>query len=87
MQPCRRHALAFLLAFLDDAEQPQDQNQDQNTAKTDIHDTLLCWFCCCNGERHLVVPVVTAPVETCLGMILPVRKAPDLLDFSRLARN
>ena len=29
-------------ACLNDAEQPQDKNQDQDAAKTDIHDTLLC---------------------------------------------
>jgi hypothetical protein len=33
--------------FLDDAEQPEDEDQDQNAAKTDIHGTLSCyWFCC-----------------------------------------
>ena len=29
-------------AVLNDAEQPQDQDQHQDAAKTDIHDTLLC---------------------------------------------
>ena len=30
-----------LLLVLDDAEQPQDQDQHQDAAKTDIHDSLL----------------------------------------------
>jgi len=45
---------------LDDAEKPKDQDQHQDTAKTDIHDTLLYWFWCCNGGRGCTVPVVTA---------------------------
>jgi hypothetical protein len=31
-------------APLDDAEQPEDEDENQQTAKTDIHDTLSC-FC------------------------------------------
>ncbi len=31
---------------LDDAEQPEDQDQQQQTAKTDIHD-FLPYSCCC----------------------------------------
>ena len=69
------------IARLDDAEQPKDEDQDQQPAKTDIHDIppLLvlmvkrsweppgCSRFVCGTERQ--------------GNILPVRKAPDLLDF------
>jgi hypothetical protein len=30
--------------ILDDAEQPQDEDQDQQTAKTDIHSSFLPWI-------------------------------------------
>lgn len=66
----------------DHAEQPKDEDQDQDTAKTNIHDTLLC----------LVLRIQTASVavtfqslryrhELPLGIILPFWKVPDLLDF------
>jgi len=29
--------------FLDDAEEPKDEYQDQQAAKTDIHDTASCF--------------------------------------------
>ena len=41
MTGLRFHRRTLWVEALDDAQQPQDENEDQQTAETDIHDTLL----------------------------------------------
>jgi hypothetical protein len=73
------------MVSLDDAEQPQDEDQDQQAAKTDIHAippmfVLLVKRCeqSCRSTRYGAVMLLR-------GIILPARKVPHLLDFSALA--
>ena len=72
---------------LDDAQKPQDEDQDQETAKTDIHFNssrfvLLVkrWTSGLRSSRY-------GSVKKLRGIILPVRKTPDLLDFPEIYRN
>jgi hypothetical protein len=46
---------------LDHTQKPQDEDQEQDSAKTDIH--LIPPVSCCfqNGRAALAVPVVTQP--------------------------
>ena len=84
----RFHRRTLWVEALDDAQQPQDENQDQQTAETDIHDTFLLLFFALKPEQaRPAVPVVTqAAWIVDWGIILPVSKTPDLLDFLGLRR-
>ena len=81
----RESAKVVAFCCLDNAQQPQDQDQDQQTAKTDIHDIL--------PFRVAVETVrLSRPFQSLRwrdspqGTILPVEKLPDLLDFPALCR-
>jgi hypothetical protein len=52
---------------LDDAEQPQDEDQEQDSAKTYIHVVLRILFCSYNKRRERPVPIVTEPFVTLDG--------------------
>lgn len=70
----------------DDSKKPKDQDQDQQTAKTDIH---------LNSSRFVLLLKRRAVLARSIrfgfstkpdGIILPFRKLPDLLDFRPLTR-
>jgi hypothetical protein len=73
--------------MLDNSEQPEDQDQQQEAAKTDIHIfppySFVGRF---NRQRGLTVPFVSAAAHSFAGMILPIRKRPLFLDFLGLSR-
>ena len=72
--------------MLDDAEQPKDEDQDQQTAKTDIHvipPVFVLRLKRASGPRR---SSRYAHVPDLRGIILPVWKRPDLLDFSTRRR-
>lgn len=76
-----------LFRALDDAQQPEDQDQQQQSAKSDIHfkppDLLLPSRTKFGAATFQSLR--TRPDEG-YGIILPIGKTPDLLDFPGLAR-
>ena len=76
-----------------DAKQPEDEDQDQNSAETDIHG-FLRFSCVINQRGSHRVPIVANALRPSWkfaalhpkGIILPVRKYPLLLDFLAPAR-
>jgi hypothetical protein len=74
-------------ALLNDAQEPEDQDQDQNSAETDIHDTfLLLVLLLKRGALQRRSTRYGDGMNVLEGMILPARNPPDLLDFWPLAR-
>ena len=72
---------------LDDAEQPQDEDKDENAAKTDIHEKLLLFgFAAETVGEASVFHSLRMRQEHAVGTILPIRNMPDLLDFPALTR-
>jgi hypothetical protein len=69
---------------LDDAEQPENQDQHQDAAKTDIHDTLLLLVLRLKRGAGPHRSSRFAGGKNSDGIILPASKSPDLLDFLRL---
>jgi hypothetical protein len=68
------------VGLLNDAKQPKDENKDQEAAKTDIHRFLL--FRVADETENMALPFPSLRWRhQNKGIILPVRKCPDLLDF------
>jgi len=65
----------------DNANQPEDQDQDQDSAKTDIHAVSPLLVLMMKPSRHHHGCSRFGSDMTCQGIILPVQKVPDLLDF------
>jgi hypothetical protein len=72
---------AFNSYLLDDPEKPKDQDQDQQAAETDIHNILPFFAFSSNGGVAAPFHSFRGRIEAVQGIILPVRKAPDLLDI------
>jgi hypothetical protein len=70
----------------DYAEQPEDQDQDQQSAKTDIHVLPPLCFWNENREHGGCVPTVSETVRNFARYDFTRLKAPDLLDFPALDR-
>ena len=71
----------------DDPEQPQNEDQDQKAAKTDIHRTLLLIGSAFNQDAGATFQTLRERTDSAWGIILPLRKVPDLLDFQPLTRD
>lgn len=71
---------------LDHSEEPEDQDQDQNAAKTNIHDTFLLFgFADATMIVRTPFPSLRTRNVQNNGIILPASKSPHLLDFPALA--
>jgi hypothetical protein len=73
--------------LLDDPEQPQDKNEDQDSAKTDIHGSTPLLVLTVKRLRYPAGCTRFVSGLNSQGIILPVRKVPDLLDFCYLGRD
>ena len=76
----------YVMAELDNAQQPQDQDQDQQTAKTDIHNILpfrVATETVGPGQAFQSLRLRHGSHD---GIILPVRKSPVFLDFLPFSR-
>jgi hypothetical protein len=73
-------------AALDDAEKPKNEDQDQQTAKTDVHGIppVLMLLLKRRAAHHRSTRC--EPVMVFDGIILPAWKVPHLLDFSAFRR-
>jgi large subunit ribosomal protein L13 len=71
---------------LDDAEKPQDENQNENSAETDIHDIPPISVSGENRRQRAPFQSLRPRSADSNGIILPARNRPDLLDFRALAR-
>ena len=74
-------AIAVNSGLLDDPEKPKDQDQDQQAAETDIHNILPFFAFSSNGGVAAPFQSLRGRIEGVRGIILPVWKVPDLLDF------
>jgi hypothetical protein len=79
--------LDSIRAALDDSEQPEDQDQDQQSAETDIHGLIsLFGFAGETVQGPAAFHPLRPRTERSMGIILPSSKVPDLLDFQPLTR-
>lgn len=77
---------AAVLRPLDDAEKPENEDQEQQAAKTDIHLFPPVFRLDVKRKSAHCRSIRFDTVTYTLGIILPVRKVPVLLDFPALTR-
>jgi hypothetical protein len=68
-------------------QQPQDEDQQQDSAKTDIHNNPPVFVLLLKRPREPAGCSRFAGGPILQGIILPAEKAPDLLDFRGSRRN
>jgi hypothetical protein len=77
----RPHGKAQDVGTSNNAEQPQDEDQDQYPAKTDIHRITPVLLLVLKRQGRARRSTRYESVTNLKGIILPIEKVPDLLDF------